>query len=213
MAHSNKQQPDFSHNPDPQNRQKTEALSRDIEDLDNALKTDFDQKLGEIADMLARFKALIVAPAKAAANEDNNTKPNSVAPANPAADTEELATVTPLFSSATVDNELENNAVQESAKELPTPDSGNNDSNNTNELADSAPIAATTTQSRYAPEPARFEIGLYKLNSQLYRFRLELDQEMEFREEPLHLHFNQESELSMMFQKLSDTTSEKNSGS
>ncbi len=208
MAHSNKQQPDFSHNPDPQNRQKTEALSRDIEDLDNGLKTDFDQKLGEIADLLARFKALIVAPAKAAANEDNNTKPNCVTPANPAEDTKELATVTPLFSNATVNNELDNSTAPETAKDLPT-----TDSNNTNELTDYAPIAAKTTQSPYAPEPARFETGLYKLNSQLYRFRLELDQEMEFREEPLHLHFRQESELSIVFQKLSDTTSENNSGS
>ncbi len=208
MAHSNKQQPDFSHNPDPQNRQKTEALSRDIEDLDNRLKTDFDQKLGEIADLLARFKALIVAPAKAAANEDNNTNLNSVTPANPAEDTKEWATVTPLFSNATVNNELDNSTAPETAKDLPTPDS-----NNTNELTDCAPIAAKTTHSPYAPEPARFETGLYKLNSQLYRFRLELDQEMEFREEPLHLHFRQESELSIVFQKLSDTTSENNSGS
>jgi len=51
-------------------------------------------------------------------------------------------------------------------------------------------------------ETARFEAGLYQLNCQLYRFRLELDQEMEYRQEPLHIHFSQQSELSSVLQEI-----------
>ncbi len=51
-------------------------------------------------------------------------------------------------------------------------------------------------------ETARFETGLYHLNSQLYRFRLELDQELEFREEALHTHFRHQSDLAKVLQQL-----------
>ena len=55
-------------------------------------------------------------------------------------------------------------------------------------------------------ETARFEAGLYQLNCQLYRFRLELDQELEFREEPLHLHFSKESALADVLKRTNDKT-------
>lgn len=56
---------------------------------------------------------------------------------------------------------------------------------------------------------ARFETGLYQLNSQLQRFRLELDQELEFRQQPLHVHFRQQSELAKTLQEISLSNSEK----
>ncbi len=55
-------------------------------------------------------------------------------------------------------------------------------------------------------ETARFEAGLYQLNCQLYRFRLELDQELEFREEPLHIHFRDDSELASVLKQITDKT-------
>ena len=55
-------------------------------------------------------------------------------------------------------------------------------------------------------ETARFEAGLYQLNCQLYRFRLELDQELEFRVEPLHLHFRNDSELASVLKQITDKT-------
>ncbi len=55
-------------------------------------------------------------------------------------------------------------------------------------------------------ETARFEAGLYQLNCQLYRFRLELDQELEFREEPLHQHFSNDSELADVLRRITDKT-------
>jgi hypothetical protein len=53
-------------------------------------------------------------------------------------------------------------------------------------------------------ETARFEAGLYQLNCQLYRFRLELDQELEFREEPLHQHFRNDSELAEVLKRITE---------
>ena len=67
--------------------------------------------------------------------------------------------------------------------------------------------------SRFSTEPARFETGLYQLNSQLYRFKLELDQELEFREEPLHIHFQHQSELAKVLQQITEKMQqEKNIG-
>ena len=202
MAHSDKQQPDFSNLPDPHSRLKSQALSRDIEDLNNGLRIDFDQKLSELAELLGRFKALVVAPSSDAANDDSKAD-TSVTPAQNLSDeTKASDTSTPLPGCA-----LENPA-EESLESHPT-----DDSSNTETTPVTAPESAPVVQSQYAPEPARFETGLYKLNCQLYRFRLELDQELEFREEPLHIHFQQESDLSKLFQKLSDKSIEKHPGS
>ena len=67
------------------------------------------------------------------------------------------------------------------------------------------PAVKTDPMAAYR-ETARFEAGLYQLNCQLYRFRLELDQELEFREEPLHLHFSKESELADVLKRITDKT-------
>ncbi len=57
-------------------------------------------------------------------------------------------------------------------------------------------------------ETARFEAGLYQLNCQLYRFRLELDQELEFREEPLHQHFRDDSELAEVLKRITEKSTQ-----
>lgn len=202
MAHSNKQQPDFSSNSSSQDGQKQQAIARDIDDLHNGLKVDFDQKLGEISDLLARFKALVIAPSKtkSASNDpgldqsqDDTADQLNNSDHDCLAEEELTATVTPLFNTT---------ADTPSAAVAPA-------ATNPQEPVDNAAKASVVSVTRYSSEPARFENGLYKLNCQLYRFRLELDQEMEFREEPLHLHFSRESDLSKVFQQLSDKSSEK----
>jgi len=135
------------------------VLSKDLDQLQTGLKVDFDQKLGELTNLLAKFKSLVTA-------SDNQI-------------TTELAA---------------NDTVVE-------------DNTNAEVIA---PVATTQATVNTTPETssARFEQGLYKLNSQLYRFRLELDQEMEFREEPLHVHFSESSELSEVLQQISDSSKE-----
>ena len=175
MANTDRLQPDFNQKPDDDGK-KSQSLSNDIDSLQSGIRIDFDQKLGELAVLLARFKALVVSTDdvhnKSAANDDTAEAKES-----------EEAT----------------HATTETTETL---------SDNTEELTDVADFTPSSPIS-YA-ETARFEHGLYKLNSQLYRFRLELDQEMEFREEPLHVHFRQQSELAIILQQLNERSSEKN---
>lgn len=89
-----------------------------------------------------------------------------------------------------------------------------NDAENSSEKADSqVPILTNKVEPtveqpairRALPEGyqrARFETGLYHLNSQLQRFRLELDQELEFRQQPLHVHFRHQSDLAKILQQI-----------
>ena len=65
-----------------------------------------------------------------------------------------------------------------------------------------AGAASTGRPESFARRRARFETGLYQLNSQLMRFKLELDQEMEFRQQPLHVHFRSQSELAKVLQRI-----------
>lgn len=221
MAHSEKQQPDFSNNPDSHNRLKSQALSRDIEELNKGLRIDFDQKLGELSDLLARFKALISAPSTKAANDAANNEDDKDSSTKNRTLEIRSANVTPLFSQlpavvakpespvdlnspACFDPEPEN--VEKDNVEKASQDYGNESVDDTQAAEALFPAPASAPHSG---EPARFETGLYKLNCQLYRFRLELDQELEFREEPLHIHFRQESELSQLLQKLNEESSEK----
>ena len=62
MPHTDKNQPEFNREPASKHRQKSQLLSRDLESLQAGIRTDFDQKLGELANLLARFKAMVVAP-------------------------------------------------------------------------------------------------------------------------------------------------------
>ena len=189
MPHTDKNQPEFNREPASKHRQKSQLLSRDLESLQAGIRTDFDQKLGELANLLARFKAMVVAPGGNAANDD--AKPENIVA--PAAFKPEIPHLAEDDTSATVLKIASVNA----------------DAGSANDEADQEQARINPASLR-APESARFESGLYKLNCQLYRFRLELDQEMEFREELLHIHFHQESELSKTLQKISDKSSEKN---
>lgn len=187
MAHSENQQPGSSQDQDPYNRQKSLALSRDIDNLNTGLRVDFDQKLSELGILLARFKALVMAPSKDATNA--NDDPNTPVSLEPSSKVDDKHTAKSEQTDTTT------------TKVEPTI---------TNDAPATASITAASAPARKAYEPARFETGLHKLNSQLYRFRLELDQELEFREEPLHVHFNKESELSQVLQQLNDKSSEIN---
>jgi len=147
-------------------------LSKDIDDLQSGLRTDFDQKLNELSNLLIRFRALIVSPPKGAkvANDEEVLDPTDESPLSHSMSD----TTADLVTDVEFDKEKHESII------------------NTEQI-----------------ESARFEFGLYKLNSQLYRFRLELDQELEYREEPLHVHFRAESELSKILQQINDRTSEK----
>lgn len=205
MANTDKQQPDFNKDPDHQpsralsskassSMARSSAISRNIEDLQSGMRIDFDQKLAELSDLLSRFKAMVVAPpGNPSANDANNRDTNSPNVSSVEANLASNNSKTPVLRIGSTDDDTDTEKA-----EVPqiTPVTVN-----------PAPIGSVR---RFAPEPARFESGLYKLNSQLYRFRLELDQEMEFREEPLHTHFHQESELSVILQKISDKSREKN---
>jgi len=174
MPNTDRLQPDFNQEPDDDGK-KSSSLSKDIDSLQSGIRIDFDQKLGELADLLARFKALIVSPNlinKAAANDDSSEE-----------------------------------QLQSGTTKLVSVDDTETPSVSSEDITDVAGFTPRTPAS--FAETARFENGLYKLNSQLYRFRLELDQEMEFREEPLHTHFRRESDLSIILQQISDRSSEK----
>lgn len=238
MANTNKQQPDFSNEPEPTSRQKTLSLSRDIEELQNGMRIDFDQKLSELAGLLARFKAMVIAPTSRVAANDSavaseieqdisayskvvpitknithtqgNETPSHKTQGNETRDneakgnTEQGAVPEPTVPAPTIRNIIPRNASGQN-------NSGQNVTNqNATEQGTKRVQLNNPAQARhFVPEPARFENGLYKLNSQLYRFRLELDQEMEFREEPLHIHFHQKSELSLTLKMISDKSGEK----
>jgi len=108
---------------------------------------------------------MVVAPGGNAANDD--AKPENIVA--PAAFKPEIPHLAEDDTSATVLKIASVNA----------------DAGSANDDADQEQARINPSSLR-APESARFESGLYKLNCQLYRFRLELDQEMEFREELLH---------------------------
>ncbi len=203
MAHSNKNQPAFSYSENLTNRQKSHALCRDAAQLNNSLKVDFDQKLGELAKLLARFKAIVIAPSA------NGTLKTGADDISSAADNDTTAQGTVAVQA--IDQAINSAADSDSPTSLSV--TANEVTKATDEPAAEKPeTTPVETTSLYAAEPARFETGLYKLNCQLYRFKLELDQEMEFREEPLHLHFRQQSDLSQVLQKISDESSEKHPG-
>jgi len=210
MANTDKQQPDFSKDPDHQQSsalssmaRSSQTISRNIEDLQTGMRIDFDQKLAELSDLLARFKAMVVTPqndplANAANDDAENSDSNSLDVSSVEASLVKDTTQTSAIRNGSTRDDTDSEKV----------DVPQVNSTITNPASDyPAPVSSVN---RFAPEPARFESGLYKLNSQLYRFRLELDQELEFREEQLHTHFHQESELSMVLQKISDQAREKN---
>jgi len=193
MPHTDNNQPEFNRKPDSTNRRKSQLLSRDIESLQAGMRVDFDQKLGELSNLLARFKAMVAAPDGNAANDD--AKPDEI--------------ITSVAANTEVPDLVNERIEEDSSPNVLKSATESSEASAANDAHVQQPTS-TKPFSLYTAEPARFESGLYKLNCQLYRFRLELDQEMEFREEPLHIHFHQESELSKILQKISDKSSEIN---
>ena len=209
MPNTDRLQPDFGQNPKPEDTGSEQSdnnyaklslsLGKDISSLQSGLRTDFDQKISDLTDLLARFKALVGAGKGGAANDSSIT--------------DTYVITAPNKHNGDKLNDTGTNPDERSIK-IGTLESGISSSQEdsvpllTKKVANDTPAQNTLTS---FSETARFESGLYKLNCQLYRFRLELDQEMEFREEPLHLHFRQQSELSMMLQKISVRSGEKNS--
>ncbi len=193
MPYQHNLQPDFDNEPDSK-KLPSNSLSHEIEELQNGIKVDFDQKLSELSDLLQRFKALVLSTDKKASPEAAN-EPNAYSSNPDCAPTPQTVFQTQV--------QHAEGAKKNSNVEIPfekTP--GAEDKEDTLEACKPVPTL-------YTAETARFENGLYKLNSQLYRFRLELDQEMEFREEPLHAHFSQQSELSQILQQMNERSIEK----
>ena len=197
MAHSERQQNDF--NQDPSKDQKSQLLSSEIDNLRTGIRVDFDQKLGELADLLARFKKMVVAP-DTDTTAANDASINEDGGQNDSINTNDCQ----IDAKITNESQIANQTSESSHNTTDVRGAQPTESNSTETIED-------TKKPSYFAETARFENGLYKLNCQLYRFRLELDQEMEFREEPLHVHFRQPSDLSAVLQKLSDRSSEKHS--
>lgn len=153
-------QPEF--NPKEHN-EKSRRIARDLTSLQREIRDDFDQRISNLANILQKFKTLMV------------TDIRSLSSAN---DEGQLPTLTQRVS------------------DIP-----------------SGPQDSPDLLAGYS-ETARFEAGLYQLNCQLYRFRLELDQELEYREEPLHEHFRDESELADVLKRLTEKNQqEKSAGS
>lgn len=199
-------------------------ISREIAILQQEIRDDFDQKLKELSGLMQRFKLLLGNDAQLDLNNGQHTAANDAVE-----NATSKGTVTPLLPDQPlpnealkdipvltdrVDDDIELTNTVTDPKRFDTPGKTPIDSSqapDTDAANDPAPTPAPI--SRFATEPARFETGLYHLNSQLYRFKLELDQELEFREEPLHVHFRHQSELAQVLQQITEKMQrEKNAG-
>ncbi|MEM7257727.1 MAG: hypothetical protein AAF404_10095 [Pseudomonadota bacterium] len=163
-------QPEFSRN---EHSEKTRRITRDLTSLQREIRVDFDQRINDLANILQRFKALMVTDIKHL---------------NSANDSDQVPTLTVRVDDSTI---ADDDLSQTRSDEPTTP------------AIKSDPLAGYR-------ETARFEAGLYQLNCQLYRFRLELDQELEFREEPLHQYFRGDSELADVLKRITEKTGQEN---
>lgn len=157
----------------PEQDSKSTRLAQDITDLQKEIRQDFDQRIFDLTTIMARFKSLMINDVRSQSQQ--STAPNMQAPANRQADSQQPRSQQPR------QIPILTRKVQLRAGEPAAP----------------KPLV------RPVHQRARFETGLYRLNSQLQRFRLELDQELEFRQQPLHVHFRQPSELAKTLQQLS----------
>ena len=155
MPHTDKHQPEFNREPDSNHRQ--QSLSREIESVQSGMRIDFDQKLGELANLLARFKVLVASPDSKAGNDkaaNDETRPGAVA--------------TPTSVNSEVPDGAQDNPTKENDSSpvlkiaSVRPDAGSTKIETAKEPAQIKPVSS------FAPEAARFENGLYKLNCQLY---------------------------------------------
>lgn len=153
---------------------------------------DFDQRISDLSNLMSKFRTLMVSDIRLlnAAN-DSKAKADNIPILTNKIDDSTLANTTVI-----------NNSERFTAKDKPTTPE-RSQSKTTESPAKLAAACAPRAETPYAPrETARFEAGLYQLNCQLYRFRLELDQELEYRDEPLHVHFNDPSELASVLQQI-----------
>jgi hypothetical protein len=197
-------------------------ISREIAILQQEIRDDFDQKLKELSGLMQRFKLLLGNDAQLDLGERQHTAANDAVK-----DVTSKASVTPLLPDQPLPNEalknipvltdrvhddIESSDSVANPKRVNPPGKAPADGSQTPEAAND-PAPTPKPVSPFATEPARFETGLYHLNSQLYRFKLELDQELEFREEPLHVHFRHQSELAQVLQQITEKMQrEKNAG-
>ena len=164
-------------------QEKSRRLTRELSTLQHEIRVDFDQRINDLSTLMGKFKALMATDIRSLNAISGQKNHND----------DNIPTLTDKIDDAAL---AESNII--------SPDS-----------AAGKPAAAKPTPAQMAVmrETARFEAGLYQLNCQLYRFRLELDQEMEYRQEPLHVHFSQQSELSNVLQEITQKKkSEQNTG-
>lgn len=171
-------QPDFRNNT---GNEKSRSLTRDLSNLQQEIRIDFDQRISDLTSLMNKFKALMVSDIRSLNAANDASK--QLADGN-----QEIPVLTNKIDDATlVDSQI-------ITPELT--DASDQDTQKT--------VKPTAGHLAVMRETARFEAGLYQLNCQLYRFRLELDQELEYREEPLHIHFSQQSDLSHVLEQITD---------
>lgn len=165
-------QPEFRNN---DGQEKSRRLTRELSTLQHEIKIDFDQRISDLTSLMGKFKALMASDIRSLnAAISSQKKANEI----------DIPTLTnKIDDAALADNNVISNEPAAGKPQAPA----------------AKPTAAQMAVMR---ETARFEAGLYQLNCQLYRFRLELDQEMEYRQEPLHIHFSQQSDLSNVLQEI-----------
>jgi hypothetical protein len=167
----------------PEHDSKATRLAQDITDLQKEIRQDFDQRIFDLTNIMARFKSLMINDVRSQTQQSSAS--NALPPAQP----------------------LDNIQAQPGEnRQIPI----------LTRKVSVQPKAEAPEQSKLARpihHRARFETGLYRLNSQLQRFRLELDQELEFRQQPLHVHFRQPSELAKTLQQLSLNNGDPDEGS
>lgn len=153
-------------------QEKSRRLTRELSTLQHEIRVDFDQRISDLSTLMGKFKALMATDIRSL-NAISSQKHHS---------DDGIPTLTDKIDDAAL---AASNVISA-------------------DTAAGKPVAAKPSAAQMAVmrETARFEAGLYQLNCQLYRFRLELDQEMEYRQEPLHIHFSQQSELSNVLQEI-----------
>jgi len=188
-------------------------ISREIASLQQEIRDDFDQKLRELSGLMLKFKSLLA--------NDGQLGPDQQTAANEATLDDGSINVSTFNEGSNEGHQSIDKAISDVEADIPMLTDRITD-DTTSEI--DKPVSAQDEKSessgsnvtpitRYSTEPARFESGLYQLNSQLYRFKLELDQELEYREEPLHIHFQHQSELAKVLQQITEKMQqEKNTG-
>lgn len=181
--------PEFRNN---QADESSKRLTRDLNVLQQEIRHDFGHRMSGLTNLMNRFRALMVSDIRSL------NAANAAATPNP---TDNIPLLTKRVDDATL-------AVDQTI--APSDDIGADETLFNEQHATKALATRNLAALR---ETARFEAGLYQLNCQLYRFRLELDQELEYRNEPLHLHFNHKSELACVLQEITQKKEqEKNTG-